>query len=67
MHRHDQRHRAELRSELAVWLGLCACNASGCDAAPRYIDRFDLTVSGDTIEGSDTDHPGKRIHFTRVP
>jgi len=47
--------------------GLCACNASGCDAAPKNIDRFDLTVSGDTIEGSDSYHEGKRIHFTRVP
>lgn len=47
--------------------GLCVCNESGCDAGGRFNDSFDLTVSGDTIEGSDTDHPGHRIHFTRLP
>jgi hypothetical protein len=48
--------------------GVCACNASGCDAADGLVDNFDLTADGtDRIEGSDTDHPGKRIHFKRAP
>jgi len=46
--------------------GACACNASGCVPAGGYVNRFDLTANGDTLEGSDTDHAAKRIHFTRV-
>jgi len=47
---------------------VCACNASGCDSSDGLVDNFDLTADGtDRIEGSDTDHPGKRIHFKRAP
>jgi hypothetical protein len=57
---------------LACGSGLCACNASGCDAPIEdarinYLTNFDLTASGDGLEGSDTAHTGSRIHFARIP
>jgi hypothetical protein len=45
----------------------CACNASGCVPAGDNVIHFDLTANSDTLEGSDTEHGARRIHFTRVP
>lgn len=47
---------------------VCICNASGCGPIRDGVgDYFDLIVSGDTIEGSDTLHNNARMHFTREP
>lgn len=47
--------------------GVCACNATACAAANRANISFDLTLSGDMLEGSDTAHAGTRMHFARKP
>jgi len=46
---------------------ICACNASGCDAATALPSTvaFDLRFTGDTAEGSNT-HSLGRTYFTRV-
>ena len=47
--------------------GACTCTAAGCTASDAYVSQFDLRFTGDTAEGSDTEHPSARVHFTRFP
>ena len=47
--------------------GACGCTPTGCDGLTIADVKFDLIVSGDTIEGSDTAHSGARAHFARLP
>jgi len=62
--------QAHLCGVTGSW-SVCACNTYGCGAANNTADtasvKFDLTVSGDAIEGVDTAHSNVRTHFTRVP
>jgi hypothetical protein len=46
---------------------VCTCNASACGATDDARISFDLRITGDTAEGSETGNSTSRLYFTRVP